>query len=136
MATAFVLQNQAEVFAANRATGRIELSVQAAQGRTRRRRLHEDGSLRVRFPNAAAGPLEAVIINTAGGMTGGDRFAIDIAVGANAALVAGTAAADGGFSVTLDGKPIRTPSGRQVVAPSSAIAESNRLLCLSRENRA
>ena len=36
---------------------------------------------------------------------------------------AGTAAADGGFAVTLDGKPIRTPSGRQVVAPASAIAE-------------
>ena len=37
---------------------------------------------------------------------------------------AGVAAADGGFSVTLDGKPIRTPSGRQVVAPASAIAEA------------
>ena len=36
---------------------------------------------------------------------------------------AGIAPADGGFSVTLDGKPIRTPSGRQVVAPTSAIAE-------------
>ncbi len=36
---------------------------------------------------------------------------------------AGTAAADGGFAVTLDGKPIRTPSGRHVVAPVSAIAE-------------
>ena len=34
------------------------------------------------------------------------------------------AGADGGFSVTLDGKPIRTPSGRQVVAPTGAIAEA------------
>ena len=33
---------------------------------------------------------------------------------------AGTAAADGGFSVTLDGKQIRTPSGRHVVAPTRA----------------
>ncbi len=31
---------------------------------------------------------------------------------------AGVAEADGGFVVTLDGKPIRTPSGRQVVAPT------------------
>ena len=30
---------------------------------------------------------------------------------------AGIAEADGGFAVTLDGKPIRTPSGRHVVAP-------------------
>jgi chaperone required for assembly of F1-ATPase len=37
---------------------------------------------------------------------------------------AGFAAADGGFSITLDGKPIRTPSGRQVVAPSRQIAEA------------
>jgi chaperone required for assembly of F1-ATPase len=37
---------------------------------------------------------------------------------------AGTAGAEGGFSVTLDGKPIRTPSGRQVVAPTGAIAEA------------
>ena len=36
---------------------------------------------------------------------------------------AGIAPADGGFAVTLDGKPIRTPSGRHVVAPVNAIAE-------------
>ena len=35
---------------------------------------------------------------------------------------AGAASVDGGFSVTLDGKPIRTPSGRHVVAPTQAIA--------------
>ena len=37
---------------------------------------------------------------------------------------AGIAEADGGFAVTLDGKPIRTPSGRQVVAPNREIAEA------------
>ena len=36
---------------------------------------------------------------------------------------AGVAETDGGFSITLDGKPIRTPSGRQIVAPTSVIAE-------------
>lgn len=36
---------------------------------------------------------------------------------------ASIAETDGGFAVTLDGKPIRTPSGRQVVAPTSFIAE-------------
>jgi chaperone required for assembly of F1-ATPase len=34
----------------------------------------------------------------------------------------GTAATVGGFAVTLDGKPIRTPSRRKVVAPTSGIA--------------
>lgn len=37
---------------------------------------------------------------------------------------AGTTETEGGFAVTLDGKPIRTPSGRQVVAPNRAIAEA------------
>jgi chaperone required for assembly of F1-ATPase len=37
---------------------------------------------------------------------------------------AGVAEADGGFAVTLDGKPIRTPSGRQVIAPRREIADA------------
>jgi chaperone required for assembly of F1-ATPase len=37
---------------------------------------------------------------------------------------AGVAETAGGFAVTLDGKPIRTPSGHQVVAPVREIAEA------------
>jgi chaperone required for assembly of F1-ATPase len=37
---------------------------------------------------------------------------------------AGIAETEGGFAVTLDGKPIRTPSGRRVVAPTSEIADA------------
>ncbi|MCA1504751.1 ATP12 family protein [Bradyrhizobium sp. NBAIM02] len=37
---------------------------------------------------------------------------------------AGVADAEGGFAIILDGKPIRTPSGRQVVIPSRALADS------------
>ena len=36
---------------------------------------------------------------------------------------AGIAEAEGGFAVTLDGRPIKTPSGRKVVAPTAGIAE-------------
>ena len=36
----------------------------------------------------------------------------------------GVAEADGGFAVTLDGKPIRTPSGRQVVIPARELADA------------
>ena len=94
MRIAAALHSNADIFAANRATGHIALSVTAANGRTRRSRVHEDGSLRVRFPNAAPESLEAVIVNTGGGMTGGDRFAIEIALEADASLVAGSAAAE------------------------------------------
>lgn len=81
-------------FLANRATGHIGLSVIAADGVTRRKEVHEHGSLRARFPNTHDGALEAVIVNTGGGMTGGDRFTIDMTVGEGASLVAGTAAAE------------------------------------------
>jgi chaperone required for assembly of F1-ATPase len=36
---------------------------------------------------------------------------------------AGVGEADGGYTVTLDGKPIKTPSGRVVVVPTRALAE-------------
>jgi urease accessory protein len=88
------LHSNADIFAANRATGHIALGVAASGSRTRRTRVHEDGSLRVRFPNAAAEALEAVIVNTGGGMTGGDRFTVEIALESGASLIAGTAAAE------------------------------------------
>jgi len=85
--------NQA-TFAANRAVGRVSLAVAATPGATRRTKTREDGSLRVRFPNACAGAVEAVLINTAGGITGGDRFTVDLALDAGAQLTVTTAAAE------------------------------------------
>ena len=38
--------------------------------------------------------------------------------------VAGVGEAEGGFTITLDGKPIKTPSGRTVTVPVHAIAEA------------
>ncbi len=84
------------IFAANRASGRIALSVAGTAGAaaaSRRARVHEAGALRVRFPKTH-GALEAVIVNTAGGMTGGDRFGIAIEVGAGAALTVTSVAAE------------------------------------------
>jgi chaperone required for assembly of F1-ATPase len=37
---------------------------------------------------------------------------------------AGVGKADGGFSITLDGRPIRTPSGLEVIVPARIIAET------------
>ena len=86
---------QSEVFAGNRAIGAIALTVAAGAEGSRRRRVHEEGALRVRFPNVATGDaLEAVVVNTAGGMTGGDRFDLDMAVGPGAKLTVTTAAAE------------------------------------------
>src|SRR6202158_283369 len=61
---------------------------------SRRLRVHEEGSLRVRCPGPPAGELEAVIVNTAGGVAGGDRFTLDVMVEPGARLVVTTAAAE------------------------------------------
>lgn len=84
-----------EIFAGNRAVGRVAFTVAAGLGGSRRGRVHEAGSLRVRFPNGnSKAALDAVIVNTGGGMTGGDRFDIDIKIGAGARLTVTTAAAE------------------------------------------
>jgi urease accessory protein len=73
--------------------------------------VHEAGSLRVRCPGAPARELEAVLINTAGGVAGGDRLTLDVAAGEGTRLVVTTAAAekvyrslgdDSTIAVTLD----------------------------------
>jgi urease accessory protein len=86
---------QGEVFAGNRAIGAIALTVAAGANGSRRQRVHEEGALRVRFPNVIRGEaLEAVVVNTAGGMTGGDQFDLDVAAGPGAKLTVTTAAAE------------------------------------------
>jgi urease accessory protein len=82
------------IFAANRAVGSLAFSVKQVAGKTRRAMVHEAGSLRVRCPGAPAAELEAVLINTAGGVAGGDRFTLDIAAERNTRLVVTTAAAE------------------------------------------
>jgi urease accessory protein len=94
VALAIAPKEHSDVFAANRARGRIALTVAGMGGVTRRARVYENGSLRVRFPGGAAEELEAVVINTAGGIAGGDRFRIDVAVGAGARLAITSAAAE------------------------------------------
>jgi urease accessory protein len=82
------------IFAANRARGAVSFDVHQADGVTRRRHLHESGSLRVRFPSPEAEGLSAVFVNTAGGVAGGDRFDIEIATGEGSRLAVTTAAAE------------------------------------------
>ena len=115
-----------EVFAANRAFGRIALTVAASAGRSRPARVHESGSLRVRFPHREGMVLDAVIVNTGGGMTGGDRFDLDINVGAGADVSVTTAAAEKiyrslGPDTVLDFKLTVGPGGRLAWLPQETI---------------
>jgi urease accessory protein len=72
----------------------VRFDVQSVDGVTRRRELHEAGSLRVRFPSPEDEGLSAVLVNTAGGIAGGDRFDVDIESTGDARLTVTTAAAE------------------------------------------
>ena len=112
------------IFAANRAVGSVALGVKQLTGKTRRAHVHEAGSLRVRCPGAPAAELEAVIINTAGGIAGGDRFALDIAAGQGTRLVVTTAAAE---------KIYRTPGPDSVIDVKLDVAAGATLAWLPQE---
>lgn len=78
-----------------RAVGRIGLAVKAgADGRTRIDRAFQEGSLKVRFPHTDSDRFEAVLLNTAGGLTDGDVFAVDATAPAGTALTLTTQAAE------------------------------------------
>ncbi len=80
--------------AMERARGTARLAVSAEDGRTRLTENYQSGSAKLRFPRSPAGdPFTAVLVNTAGGITGGDRFSWSVSVGPGAsATVTGQAA--------------------------------------------
>lgn len=109
----------ARTFAANRAVSRIALAVRASAGVTRRARLREEGSLRVRCPGPASAELQAVVVNTAGGVAGGDRLTLDVTVEPGARLIVTTAAAEKVYR-TLE--PAATMDVKLEVGAAAALA--------------
>jgi urease accessory protein len=79
--------------AANRANGVIRARFENYPGRTDVARLFESGGLRLRRPRAG-GTCEAVMINTAGGMAGGDRAELAFELGAGAGVTITTQSAE------------------------------------------
>jgi urease accessory protein len=77
-----------------RSVGRIALVTRGHGPATRIADLSEAGPSRVRLPRNAGGPLEAVMLNTGGGIACGDRYSIDMSVGEGGDLVATTTSAE------------------------------------------
>jgi urease accessory protein len=65
-----------------RAEGRGHLAAKLFDGRTRIRELYQEGAAKIRLPDTFDASMEAVIINTAGGLTGGDRMDWSVDAGA------------------------------------------------------
>jgi len=84
---------RAATLAQPRALGDAALRVKTRAGETCIDRLRHSGALKLLFPQRTQ-PLQAVIVNTAGGITGGDRFQITATAGPEAQLTLTTQAAE------------------------------------------
>jgi urease accessory protein len=118
------ITNDLKRLASQRVAGTGGLVVAADGGRTRLVRLYQDGAARIRLPRRDAPGIEAVLINTAGGLTGGDRVEWDIEVGAGAALTTTTQASE---------KVYRSAEGEARVRARASVASGGRLAWLPQE---
>lgn len=77
-----------------RARGRAEVAVSWRDGRVRLDRLLQQGCAKALLPNVHGPTPEVVLLNTAGGLAGGDRIDLALSAGPGAALVVTTQAAE------------------------------------------
>ncbi|WP_373354564.1 urease accessory protein UreD [Pseudoroseicyclus sp. CXY001] len=92
---ASLLQDRPATGRPQRARGAVTLRVAAAGATTRLAGLRQEGALKALFPRAQPGrAMQAVLLNTSGGLTGGDRMAVSAELGAGAALTLTTQAAE------------------------------------------
>jgi len=77
-----------------RSRGVLALVAHVQDGVTRRARTREEGALRMRFPHERADRLDAVTVNVAGGMAGGDVYDCAFAAEAGARLAVTSTAAE------------------------------------------
>ncbi len=101
-----------------RALGKVAFRAERIDGLTRPLRIAESGSLRIRLPRGRNREIEAVLVNTAGGIACGDRFEVDIAASAGAFITATTPAAE---KVYRSDGPVATMSVKLEVGENARI---------------
>lgn len=77
-----------------RAIGNLRLAVSHDRGCSQIRTLRQSGSLKALFPRPSGPALDAVFLNTAGGLTGGDRMQIAVEAAAGAHVILSSQAAE------------------------------------------
>lgn len=101
-----------------RTEGRAEVAVRRDGAAIRLDRLFQQGSAKAILPRVHTPVPEAVLVNTAGGLTGGDRIDWRLAAGPGAALVATTQAAERIYRSSGGAARIRT---RLELGPGAAL---------------
>jgi urease accessory protein len=119
-----MLDTSDAIFAANRANGHVTLDAKMAAGATRRGSVREQGAWRIRCPGRPAPELEAMIVNTSGGMAGGDRLDLAMTVGPQARLLVTSAAAE---------KVYRTLGAETTIAAKLQVGAGGELAWLPQE---
>ena len=95
--------------ARERSRGRARLGVKAGgRGGGRLDTFFQEGCAKLRLPREDGGAFEAVVINTAGGLTGGDRFEVAVTVGAGAAASVAGQACEKIFKASAGTADVRT----------------------------
>lgn len=108
-----------------RAWGAALVSAERRDGAVRLAQLRQEGSLKVLLPRVRAGAaVEAVLLNTAGGLTGGDRLRQEASAGPGGHLVVSTQAAE---------RVYRSPGGLAEVETALAVGPGARLDWLPQE---
>ena len=106
-----------------RVEGRAWLTVKRRDGHSVIDTVRTSGAAKLLFPRATD-RLDALLVNTAGGLTGGDRIDLDIGVGRDATLALTTQAAERAYRAT---------AGTARVATRATVAAGARLLWLPQE---
>lgn len=88
--------------AMQRSHGAGALAVKASAGATRIDRLHQSGNAKIRVPKTYGAALEAVLINTSGGITGGDTLDWTLHAGPGTQAVVTTQACERIYKSTGD----------------------------------
>ena len=103
--------------ARQRADAEARASFMRIGGRTERDRLFETGGLRWRFPRSSS-PCEVAIVNTGGGVAGGDCYRLSLTLSEDAEVEATTPSAEKIYR--SDGAPARIAT-RLVLAPRARL---------------
>lgn len=83
-----------------RARGELDVTLGMRAGCTQLRDLRHAGSIKAVFPRQTRTDADVVVVNTAGGITGGDRFAINLTLEAGSRVNCTTQAAERAYRST------------------------------------
>ena len=109
-----------------RVAGAARIQFAEVEGRTRLADLYQKGSAKIRLPKVYDDTATAVLINTAGGLTGGDGLSYDVTIDEDAHAIVTTQTAEAGLPKQYRlGKSDRFPEGWHRGDPGMASTGNN-----------